>query len=363
MKVEFEVLKRQFEKYQSEFEEASIRVLRSGYYVLGPEVKKFEQQFADYCGCKYCVSVGNGLDALRFAVTALGIKEGDEVIVQANTFIATPLAVSEAGATPVFVDCDSFFGIDANKIEAAISEKTKAIMVVHLYGQPCDIDSILAIAKKHNLFVIEDCAQAHGATYKGQKIGSFGDVACFSFYPTKPVGAFGDAGAVVTNSQAVAEKVQMLRNYGSRVKYHHDILGVNSRLDEMQAALLQVSLAHADEGNVERNEIADIYLKGINNPKVVLPSLREGATHAFHIFAIRCDNRDNLMNYLEENGIHTLTHYPVPCHLAKCYESLGYKSGDFPMTERNASTEISLPIYVGMPKEEVRNVVEVINKF
>jgi len=363
MKVEFEVLKRQFEKYQSEFEEAALKVLRSGYYVLGPEVKKLEEQFAKYCNSKYCVSVGNGLDALRFAVTALGIAQGDEVIVQANTFIATPLAVSEAGATPVFVDCDAFYGIDADKIEAAISKKTKAIMAVHLYGQPCDMDKILAIAKKHNLFVIEDCAQAHGATYKGKKIGSFGDVACFSFYPTKPVGAFGDAGAVVTNSQEVAEKVQMLRNYGSRVKYHHDILGVNSRLDEMQAALLQVSLAHADAGNAERNDIANIYLTGIKNPKIILPSSRKDVTHAYHIFAIRCDDRDNLMNYLKENGINTLTHYPVPCHMAKCYESLGYKKGDFPMTERNASTEISLPIYVGMPKEEAEYVVDVINRF
>lgn len=363
MKVEFSVLRRQYAKYQDEYEEAALRALRSGWYILGNELAKFENDFAAYHGVKYCVGVGNGLDALRLAVSALGIGAGDEVIVQTNTYIATALAVSETGATPIFVDADIFFGIDDESLEKAITKKTKAIMVVHLYGQPCDMDPILKIAKKHNLYVIEDCAQAHGAKYKDKLVGTFGDVGCFSFYPTKPVGALGDAGAVITNSDKLDEKVRMIRNYGSKVKYKHEIIGINSRMDEIQAAVTDVALKHVEEGNDERRTIAKKYLKGIKNPKVILPGLRPDAEHVFHVFAVLCEERGRLFDFLEENGIHAQIHYPMPCHLAGCYSNLGYKVGEIPTSESFAKQELSLPIYVGMPEVEVDYVIETINRF
>ncbi|MBR6710917.1 MAG: DegT/DnrJ/EryC1/StrS family aminotransferase, partial [Selenomonadaceae bacterium] len=288
---------------------------------------------------------------------------GDEVIVPANTYIASILGVTENGATPILVEPDAFFCLDADRIEAAITERTKAILPVHLYGQPCDMERICAIAEKHGLPVIEDCAQSHGAEQNGRKTGTFSTIACFSFYPTKPLGAQGDAGALVTDDPALAEKLRKLRNYGSGKKYVNELVGINSRLDEYQAAILQVGLRHLEEGNRYRREIAERYLREIRNPLVVLPGLREGATHVFHVFAILCEQRDALQAFLLEQGVKTLCHYPIPPHLQECYAYLGYKARDYPLSERFARQELSLPIYVGMPMEEVAQVIEAVNAF
>jgi dTDP-4-amino-4,6-dideoxygalactose transaminase len=363
MEINFAELTRQYEKYQSEYEETVLRVLRSGWYILGKELEQFEKNYAHYMETKHCIGVGNGLDALRLALTALEIGEGDEVIVQANTFIATALAVTQNGATPVFVETDKFFGINPDSVEAAITNKTKAVMVVHLYGQSCDMDAIMMIANRHSLKVIEDCAQSHGALYKGKKCGTFGDVACFSFYPMKPIGAFGDGGAVTTNDDVVADKIRMLRNYGSKVKYKHELLGINSRMDEIQAAITGVNLKYVDDGNKERNEIAEKYINGINNPKVKKPSFRPNTYQVFHIFPLICEERDKLHEYLKAKGIQTQIHYPVPCHLAICYRGLGYKKGQIPLAEYNADHELSLPIYVGLKDEEIEYIINAINSY
>lgn len=363
MNINFAELSRQYTKYQSEYEEVALRALRSGWYIMGNELKQFETLYADYMEAKHCIGVGNGLDALRLALTALGIGKGDEVIVQANTFIATALAITENGATPVFVDADEYFGIDPTVIEASITEKTKAIMVVHLYGQPCDMDTIMAIAHKHNLKVVEDCAQCHGALYKGKKCGTFGDAACFSFYPMKPIGAFGDAGAVTTNDDTVAENVRMLRNYGSKIKYHHEIIGLNSRLDEIQAAIVSVNVKHVGDGNSERKAIAAKYTNGINNPNVKIPAIRPETDHVYHVFPIFCENREKMMQHLESAGIHAQIHYPIPCHLAACYKELGYKEGQFPASEYYGEHELSLPIYVGLKDEEIQYIIDTVNAF
>lgn len=363
MKVNFAELSRQYQKYQAQYDEAALRALRSGWYIMGSELEKFEKDYAVYAKTKHCIGVGNGLDALRLALSAVGVGEGDEVLVQANTFIATALAITQNGATPVFVEADDYFGIDPVSIEKAITPKTKAVMVVHLYGQPCDMDAVMAVAHKHGLKVIEDCAQCHGATYKGQQCGTFGDAACYSFYPMKPIGAFGDAGAVTTNSDEVAEKVRMLRNYGSKVKYHHELLGINSRMDEIQAAITGVSLQIAEAGNRERNEIAAKYITGISNPRVRTPVVRPDTYHVFHVFPLLCDDRDALHDYLESKGIHTQIHYPISCHLAKCYSDMGYEKGRFPKAEYYADHELSLPIYVGLTDEEVRYIVDAINSY
>ena len=363
MKVKCNVLDRQFFQYQQEYEEAALRVLRSGWYVLGNEVKQFEEEFAAFTGRKYCVGLNSGLDALIMSVRALGIGQGDEVIVQAKTYIATVLGITENGAIPVFVEPDEYYNIDADKIEAAITDKTKAIMVVHLYGQASNMGKIMGISKKYNLPVIEDCAQSHGACFDGKMTGSFGISGCFSFYPTKNLGAFGDAGAIVTDDKDFADKVRMMRNYGSRIKYYNEIEGLNSRLDEMQAALLRVKLQHIKELNQERVVLADRYTKGITNEYIVKPEIRNGANSIFHQYVIRCKDRSNLQKYLEEQGIQTQIHYPVPPHLAECYERLGHKRGDYPITEQYANEVLSLPIYTGMTWEEQDYVIEKLNTF
>lgn len=363
MNVEFAVLSRQYIEYQDEYEEAALRALRSGWYILGNELKEFEEEFAAFEGVKYCVGVNSGLDALVLAIKAIGLGHGDEVIVQTNTFIATVLAITESGATPVFAEADAFFGLDASNIESMITPNTKAIIPVHLYGQPCDMDTIMAIAHKYNLFVIEDCAQAHGAKYKGQIVGSIGDMGCFSFYPMKPIGAFGDAGAVVTNSNELVEKLQMLRNYGSREKYNHEIIGVNSRLDELQAAILKVNLKHVWELNTERKSIAARYLNEIKNQCVKLPSIRPDTDHVYHVFPLLCKQRESFRLFLEDNGIHVQIHYPISCHLALCYANLGHKAGELPVAEAYADQLVSLPIYVGMTEEEITCVINKINEF
>lgn len=363
MQIKCNVLDRQFQMYSKEYEEAALRVLRSGWYVLGNEVKQFEEEFAAYTGRKYCVGLNSGLDALIMSVRALGIGVGDEVIVQANTYIATVLGITENGATPVFVEPDEYFNIDAKRIEEAITEKTKAIMVVHLYGQASNMKPIVELAEKYQLPIIEDCAQSHGACFEGKMTGTFGISGCFSFYPTKNLGAFGDAGAIVTDDKEFADKIRMMRNYGSRIKYVNEIEGINSRLDEMQAALLRVKLTHMQELNDERKVLGERYTKGITNEKIVKPEVRMGADSVFHQYVIRCAEREKLQKFLEEQGIQTQIHYPIPPHLAECYQYLGHKAGEYPITEQYANEVLSLPLYTGMTWEEQDYVIEKLNQF
>lgn len=361
--IKFNVLDRIFKKYDEEFILATERVLKSAWYILGIEVASFENLFSKFCGTERCVGLNSGLDALVLANRALGIGVGDEVIVPANTYIATVLGITENGATPRFVEPDKYYNLDPYKIEASITPKTKAILPVHLYGQACQMDKIMEIAEKHGLFVIEDCAQSHASHYNKKMTGSFGDIGCFSFYPTKNLGAFGDAGAIVTNKDDLAEKVSMLRNYGSKVKYYNEIEGVNSRLDEIQAALLKVKLSHLGELTEERKKIANRYIQGIKNDSIILPQTAAGADHVYHLFVIRTEKRDALQDYLKNVGVQTQIHYPVPPHLAGCYQHLGYKKGDFPITEDYASQCLSLPLYNGMDDEEISYVIDAVNKF
>lgn len=364
MKVPFVTFGPLQKELDSELRGAFERVYDRSWYIEGVEDETFEKDFAKYCQTDYCVGVGNGLDSLMLALKALGVGEGDEVIVPSNTYIATALAVTYVGAAPVFVEPDiNTFNIDPNRIEAALTEKTKAIMPVHLYGQACDMDPIMEIARKHDLYVVEDCAQAHGATYKGRVIGSFGDAAGFSFYPGKNLGALGDAGATTTNSKELADKIRALGNYGSDYKYHHIYQGNNSRLDELQAAFLAAKLPHLEKVNENRRITADKYLSGINNPEVILPVVPDYAVPVWHIFGIRCKRRDELEKHLNDLGISTNKHYPIPMHLQECYADMGYGEGDFPIAEEISKTELSLPMYYGMTDEEIQYVIDGINSF
>lgn len=356
-------LDRGFYQYQSEFEEAALKVLRSGWYVLGPEVSAFEEEFAQYIGANYCVGLASGLDALWLAFRILGIHKGDEVIVQGNTYIASVMGITINGATPVFVEPDEYNNIDVSKIEEKITEKTKAILVVHLYGQASNMKPIVDLSKKYNLRLVEDCAQSHGAKYDGKMTGTFGDIGCFSFYPSKNLGAFGDAGAIVTDDEQIAKDFKMYRNYGSEKRYYNKVVGANSRLDELQAALLRVRLRHMDEILDEKSNICARYLKELDNPLINLPKIREGATHIWHQFVIHCKERDRLIEYLNENEIGSIIHYPIPPHLSEAYQYLEYKKGAFPITEQYANEVLSLPLYNGMTKEEQTKVIEVINSF
>lgn len=356
-------LKRQFELHAEEYEQKSLEVLRSGWYVRGKEVQAFEAEWADYIGVKHCVGVGNGLDALWIALRMLGIGPGDEVIVCANAYIACVMCISMNGAAPVLVEPDCYDNIDAETIEASITERTKAILAVHLYGQACDMGRIMSLAQKHNLRVVEDCAQSHGNHWSGQRVGSFGDVGCFSFYPTKGCGAFGDGGAIVTNDEQLAQKCRMYSNYGSEKRYHNEVIGCNSRLDELQAGLLRVKLRHLDELNEERCQIAQRYLEGIRHPLVRLPQLRPGADHTWHQFVVHCGERDALQAHLEAQGVGTLIHYPIPPHLSQAYSGLGLGRGSFPIAERYADEVLSLPMYNGMTEEEIWTVIDAVNRF
>lgn len=344
--------------------EAFNRVFERSWYISGVEKEAFEKEFACYCGTKYCVGVGNGLDALIMSLKALGIGKGDEVIVPSNTYIATALAVTYVGATIVFAEPNiDTYNIEAKAIEKCITERTKAVIVVHLYGQPCDMDPIVSLVNERKIILIEDCAQAHGAMYKGKKIGTFGVASGFSFYPGKNLGALGDAGAVICNDVELAEKVSAISNYGSDYKYHHIYKGNNSRLDELQAAFLREKLPHLERMNKERQRIAEMYLKGIHNGLIILPTVLESTSPVWHVFAVRCSRRDELAEYLEERGIGTNKHYPIPMHLQECYQDLGYKEGDFPIAEEISRTELSLPMYYGMTDEEIAYVIEAINEF
>lgn len=364
MRIPFVTFKPLEKELDSELRGAFERVYTNSWYIGGKEDGAFEKAFAEYCGTKFCVGCGNGLDALMLSLKALGVGAGDEVIVPSNTYIATALAVTYVDATPVFVEPDiRTYNIDPSKIEEKITSKTKAIMPVHLYGQACDMDPIMEIAKKYKLYVVEDCAQAHGATYKGQKIGLFGDAAGFSFYPGKNLGALGDAGAVVMNNKELADKVRALGNYGSDHKYHHIYQGNNSRLDEMQAAFLSAKLPHLDRTNIERRRIAARYLSEIKNEKIVLPYVLDGVEPVWHIFAVRCKERDALAEYLKEVGIGTNKHYPIPMHLQGAYKDLGIKKGELPIAEEISATELSLPMYYGMTEEAIGYVVKKVNEF
>lgn len=365
MNIPFVSLKKMHGEIRSELDEKFASVLDKSNYIMGDELEAFEKSFADYCGTKHAIGVGNGLDALYLILRAFGIGDGDEVIVPSNTYIATALAVSYTGATPVFVEPDiRTFNIDPALIEEKITEKTKAIIAVHLYGRTADMDCINEIAKKHGLKVVEDSAQAHGATYKGKKAGSLGDASGFSFYPGKNLGALGDGGAVTTNDDELAEKISMLRNYGSKIKYRHELMGNNSRLDEMQAAFLNVKLPHLDKWNNFRNAVVTRYLNEIKNPLITLPlPCDEEHFNIWHIFAVMTQHRDSLEKYLTDKGIGTNKHYPTAIHLQGAYKHLGFKEGDFPLAEKIAASELSLPLYYGMTDEEVGYIINAINSW
>lgn len=354
---------REFYKYQNEIEQAAVNVLRSGWYVLGKEVSAFEEEFAAYTGAKYCVGLASGLDALWIAFRLLNIGKGDEVIVQGNTYIASVMGVTINGATPVFCEPDEYFGMDADRIESLITDKTKAILVTHLYGIASRMDKIAQICKKYNLRLVEDCAQSHGARFHGQMTGTFGDVGCFSFYPTKTLGAFGDAGAIVTNDENLAEEFKIFRNYGSEKRYYNKMVGANSRLDEIQAAMLRVKLKHMPEFTDEKTAIAARYSKEIKNDLIRLPEAPENTACVWHQYVIRCEERDRLIAYLNEKGIGTIVHYPIPPHLSEAYRYLGHKQGFLPITEKLAGTVLSIPMYNGMTEEEQSYVINALNAF
>lgn len=350
-------LKAPHQELQAELDAVWARVRDSGWYILGPEVDAFEQEYAAYCGARHCVGVANGLDALHLALRALGVGAGDEVIVPSNTYIATWLAVSQCGATPVPVEPNpATHNLDPMRIEAAITPRTKAILPVHLYGQPADLDPILSIARRHGLRVLEDAAQAHGARYKGQRIGAHGDAVAWSFYPGKNLGALGDAGAVTTNDETVADRLRVLRNYGSRVKYVNEVQGWNSRLDPLQAAILRVKMAHLDAWNARRSEIAALYLRELADCGVVLPQVPDWAQPVWHLFVIRHPQRDALQQRLAQAGVGTLIHYPIPPHRQQAYVGLGVPESGFPIADQLAGEVLSLPIGPHLPLEQAQQV-------
>lgn len=364
MKVPFVSFRELEKELDAELRDAFDRVLKNSWYIEGTEGKKFEEEFAVYCGVKHCIGCGNGLDALFLILKASGIGEGDEVIVPSDTFIATVLAVSRTGARPVLVEPDLLtYNLNADKIEEKITDRTKAIMPVHLYGQPADMDAVLAVARKHNLRVFEDAAQAHGALYKGKRVGGLADAAGFSFYPGKNLGALGDAGCVTTNDDELAAKIRALANYGSDYKYHHIYQGYNTRLDELQAAFLRAKLPVLDKVNEDRRKTADRYLSEIKNPRVILPYVDWNIyTPVWHIFAIRTSDRDGLLSYLESKEIQTGIHYPTAIHNQQAYRELGLSRGSLPVCEEISDTEVSLPMYYGM-REETDYVIEALNSW
>lgn len=364
MNIPFLDLKAVYKELKPEFDAAYHRVMESGRFILGQEVEAFETEFAAYCDAKHCITVGNGLDALHLILRAYNIGEGDDVIVPANTYIATWLAVSYAGATPVPVEPDKrTYNIDPYRIESAITECTKAIMPVHLYGQPAEMNPIIDLAQKYNLKVIEDAAQAHGATYHGKKVGGLGDAAGFSFYPGKNLGTFGDGGAVTTNDDDLADRIRILRNYGSRVKYYNEVKGYNSRLDELLAAFLRVRLRHLDEHNQQRKAVASQYLNALARVEgSILPQVIEGCDPVWHLFVVQHERRDELQCYLRENGVGTLIHYPVPPHRSEAYRS-EFKNITLPITEHIALHVLSLPVGPHLPSEYLNYIIDVLRNF
>ena len=362
MKIKFLDLEKINNRFRNEVDQRIKNILNCGWYLQGKENEIFAKNFATYCGTKYAVGVANGLDALRLIINAYGFSNGDEIIVPANTFIATLLAISDNGCTPVLVEPDiNTYNINPNLIEEKITSKTKAIMVVHLYGQAVQMDKIWEIAKKYNLKVIEDAAQAHGAYYKGKRVGNLSDAAAFSFYPGKNLGCMGDGGAVVTNDETLYNKVKALANYGSDYKYHHIYKGLNSRLDEMQAAILDIKLKHLDDDNTRRRQIAKYYREKIKNPKIILPQTYNEESHVWHVFVVRCEDRESLQKYLEANGIQTNIHYPTPPHKQDAYKEL--ENLKLPITEQIHQQVVSLPISPVLTDEEVKKIVEIMNEW
>jgi dTDP-4-amino-4,6-dideoxygalactose transaminase len=359
--IPFNQLKPLHDQIADEVLEAMRRVADSGWYILGPEVKAFEQEFAEYHGVPYAVGVANGTDAIELALLAGGIGEDDEVITVAHTAMATVTAIESTGATPVLADIDlQTYTLDPEKAREAITDKTRAILVVHLYGQPADLDALKAITDEHDLLLIEDCAQAHGALYKGKKVGTIGHMGTFSFYPTKNMGAYGDGGAVVTRDETYAERLQELRNYGQTTRYTHQTRGTNSRLDEMQAAILRVKLTHLDNHNQRRRDIAKIYDDNLQG--VILPYVRDNVEPVYHLYVIRDDNRDALMTDMKEKGVGTLIHYPIPIHRQSSHQDLSMEDGSLPKTEKAVKEIVSLPMYIGLTDEEIMTVCNVINQ-
>lgn len=364
MQVPFVSLKPIEDEIRGELRTAFEEVLNESNYIKGKKLETFERHFAEYCNVKYCVGCGNGLDAIYLTLKAYGIGAGDEVIVPSNTFIATILAVTYAGATPVLVEprLETYL-LNEELVEEKITEKTKAVIAVQLYGQACNMDYLKEITNTYNLKLIEDAAQAHGVLYKGEKAGSLADAACFSFYPGKNLGALGDGGCVVTNDRELAERIRILGNYGSDYKYHHIVQGTNSRLDEIQAAFLDVKLPYLDKWNAERRRIADCYINRIKNERIVLPETAKDVVPIWHVFSIRCKERERLFSYLSDAGIGCNKHYPIPIHLQKAYRNLKLKKGDLPITECISDTQISLPIYYGMAEEQIFYVIDSLNRY
>lgn len=354
--------KKEYAASKSSVNKAVKKCLESGWYILGEEGKRFEEDFAKYIGTKYCIGVANGLEALQISLMALGIGNGDEVITVSNSAVATTLAVTNTGATPVFVDVDDFFHIDISKIKEKITSKTKAIIPVHLFGQPVEIEKLLSLAKENNLHVIEDACQAHGAKVGQKKVGSFGTFGCFSFYPTKNLGAYGDGGAITTDSEELYKKCLMLRNYGQSNRYEHETIGLNSRLDELQASILNAKLPKLDKMLKKRNSIARLYKKLLSEvSEITLPKKRKNVFHAFHLFVVHAQKRDQLMQYLKNNDIQTLIHYPIPIHKQQCYKE--HNEVLLSNTEQFSSDILSLPIHPFMTNDEVITVCNCIKKF
>lgn len=359
--IQFLDLKASYIELRKEIAEAIDRVASSGWYVLGPEVDAFETEYAAYCEASHCIGVGNGLDALHLALTAMGVGPGDEVIVPSNTYVATWLAVSQCGAMPVPVEpLESTYNIDPALIETAITPRTKVILPVHLYGQPADMDPIISIARRHGLQVLEDGAQAHGARYKGKRIGAHGDAVAWSFYPSKNLGALGDGGAVTTDDSDLADRIRVLRNYGSRVKYVNEVLGYNSRLDSIQAAVLRVKLGHLDDWNARRTVLARQYLQALAGSSLVLPQVPGSTEPAWHLFVVRHPMRDAFQRGLTEAGIGSLVHYPIPPHRQQAYADAGFAAGAFPLALRVANEVLSLPMGPQLMPAEVSEVIDAI---
>ncbi len=367
MKVPFLDINATYSEIKEEIDKVIGQVLHKGQYIIGENVEKFEKEFAEYCQSRYCVSVGNGLNALELILRAYQIEEGSEVIVPSNTYIATVLAISNVGATPILVEPDEItFNIDPLKIEAKITDKTKAIIAVHLYGQTADIKNIKPICKRYKLKLIEDAAQAHGAEHGGVKAGSLGDASGFSFYPSKNLGAYGDGGAITTNDKNVAEYIRVARNYGSEKKYYNSIKGVNSRLDEIQAAILRVKLKYLDQWNMRREKVAQYYFSNLNpnkNNNFVVPRCIQGNKHVWHLFVVRTAKRDTLISYLKKNSIGYLMHYPVPPYMQDAYKELRYLSKHFSLTNKLSDEIISLPMGPHLKEEQVGYVCRVVNNF
>jgi dTDP-4-amino-4,6-dideoxygalactose transaminase len=357
-------LRLQYQELKDVIDHALRNVIESADFILGSEVKEFEREFSDFLRVKHCVGVASGTDALIMVLKSLGIGPGDEVIVPANSFVATAFAVSLVGARPVFADVkEDDYTIDPDQVESLISPQSRTVIPVHIYGQAAEMERLLDISHRHNLWIIEDACQAHGAYYKGERVGSFGIASAFSFYPGKNLGCFGDGGLVASNDIEIAHSVRMLRNYGQIEKYHHELIGHNSRLDTLQAAVLRIKLHHLDLWNKSRRKIADLYREALCNIPVILPHCRPEAEHAYHLFVIRTEHRDSLMEYLHSKGIRAGIHYPVPLHLQKPYRELGYTAGQFPVSEKVCSEVLSLPIYPEMTEVQVALVAQAVKDF